>query len=81
MPRIEQLLQDPNVKQCFAVIYAPHRQKRGRFPDNCVQVVASREAALEGAKPEEHFYPAVVCGPSRSSEGVMLFYLVQWLSA
>ncbi len=79
MPRIEQLIQDPNVKECFALIYAPRQQKRGRFPDNCVQVVASREAALAGAKPLEHLHPAIVCGPSRSSEGFMLFYLVQWL--
>lgn len=79
MPRIEQLIQDPNVKQCFALIYTPNKQKRGRFPDNCVQIMASQEAALQQAKPEENLHPAVVCGPSRSSEGFMLFYLLEWL--
>lgn len=79
MPRIEQLIQDPNIKQEFALVYTPNKQKRGRFPDNCVQIVTSRERALHEARPEENLHPALVCGPSRSSEGFMLFYLVQWL--
>jgi hypothetical protein len=42
-----------------------------------VQVVASAEEALAGAGPGAH--PARVCGPSRSSEGFRLYYLVRWL--
>lgn len=66
------------VKEQFAVVYVPRRQ-RDRFPDNCVQVVDSRAAALAQADAAAKRFPAVVLGPSRSSEGLMLYYLVQWL--
>ncbi len=66
------------VKEQFAVVYAPRRQ-RDRFPDNCVQVVASRDEALTQADAKAKRFPAIVLGPSRSSEGYMLYYLVQWL--
>lgn len=66
------------VKEQFAVVYAPRRH-RDRFPVNCVEVVSTREAALTAADPAGKRFPAVVLGPSRSSEGYMLYYLVQWL--
>ncbi len=66
------------VKEQFAVVYAPKRQ-RDRFPATCVQVVESRAAALAQADAKTKHYPAVVLGPSRSSEGYLLYYLVQWL--
>lgn len=66
------------VEECFAVVYAP-RRKRDRFPEDCVQVVADRQAALDGADPQANRYPAIVMGPSRSSEGFRLYYLEQWL--
>jgi hypothetical protein len=72
---------DPDSKvvdEHFAVVYAPRRQ-RGRFPQDCVEVVASEAAAREGADPANKRYPAVVVGPARSSEGFKLFYLVNWL--
>ena len=62
----------------FALIYAPQR-RRNRFPDNCVQVVASEEAARQGANPGKNLHAGVVIGPSRSSEGVQLYYLVRWI--
>jgi hypothetical protein len=39
----------------------------------------SEAAALEGANPGKNLYPARVIGPSRSSEGFRLYYLVCWL--
>ena len=66
------------VEECFAVVYAP-RRKRDRFPEDCVEVVADKEAAIEGADADQKRYPAVVMGPSRSSEGFRLYYLVEWL--
>lgn len=62
----------------FAIVYAPRRQ-RGRFPVNCVEVVQDIETALNRSNPDEKKYAARVIGPSRSSEGVMLFYLDRWL--
>lgn len=66
------------VEERFAVVYAP-RRSRDRFPENCVEVVDSEETAIAVAGPEKMRYPARVVGPSRSSEGLRLYYLVQWL--
>ena len=66
------------VNECYALIYAP-RRGRDRFPENCVTVVDSEAAALSNADPAKNLYPARVIGPSRSSEGLRLYYLVCWL--
>ena len=63
----------------YAVVYAPRRQ-RGRFPVNCVEIVSGLDEALAGSDPGNKKYPARVVGPSRSSEGVMLYYLDCWLT-
>ncbi len=62
----------------YAVVYAP-RRARNRVPAGCVEVLASREAALSGASPEQKRYPAMVLGPSKSSEGQFLYYILEWL--
>lgn len=64
--------------ECYALIDAPSL-KRKRFPENNVTVVASEAEAMAGASPANNILPAVVFGPSRSSEGFKLFYLVRWL--
>jgi hypothetical protein len=55
------------------------RGSRKRFPETCVEPMASAEAALARADPASHRHAAEVMGPSRSSEGVRLYYLVRWL--
>jgi hypothetical protein len=65
-------------QECYALIDAPII-KRKRFPENSVTVVANEAEALAGADPSRNIVPAVVFGPSRSSEGFRLFYLVRWL--
>jgi len=65
----------PLVAENFALIAATPG-KRKRFPESCVEVVAD-EATARAGRPGWH--PAVVMGPSRSSEGVRLYYLVRWL--
>ena len=62
----------------FALVYAPVR-KRTRFPENCVQLMADEAEARLAANTEKHLYPGKVVGPSRSSEGFRLYYLVDWL--
>ncbi len=62
----------------YAVVYVP-RRSRNRFPQGCVQLVESHEAALAAADESEKKYPAKVLGPSKSSEGQYIFYLVEWL--
>ncbi len=66
------------VQSAYVVIYAP-RRNRNRFPAGCVKVHESETAARSGADPEQHYHAAVASGPSRSSEGFQLYYLVRWL--
>jgi len=66
----------PLVGECHAVLTV-EKGKRKRFPESCVELCASADEALAKARPDAH--PAVVMGPSRSSEGVRLYYLVKWL--
>jgi len=67
------------VRPQYVVIYAPAGKGRKRFPENCVTVHADEAAARSAARPDEGFHAAVASGPSRSSEGFRLFYLVRWL--
>lgn len=81
MPPIKNIFYDPGaqlVEEHFALVYAPGR-RRNRFPENCVQVVDSEEQARARADFEKGLFPARVLGPSRSSEGFRLYYLVAWL--
>lgn len=90
MLRAEQLLDPTTMKsslidpdtdlahECYALVHAPSPNRK-RFPENCVEVKASEEEARSGANPAKRLVPAVVFGPSRSSEGFRLFYLVRWL--
>jgi len=66
------------VHERCALIYAP-RRSRDRFPQSCVTIVEDEQIARASAEPVAHQYPALVLGPSRSSEGQMLYYLVRWL--
>jgi len=66
------------VDERFAVVYAP-RRSRDRFAENCVELMDSEAAARAAADPGAHRFPARVLGPSRSSEGLRLYYLVAWL--
>lgn len=61
------------------VIYSPSGRSRKRFPEGVVEVYASEEEARTHADPAQHRHAAIASGPSRSSEGFKLFYLVRWL--
>lgn len=67
------------VRQQFALVRA-EKGKRKRFPENVVAPVASAEEAVRRQEPAHNLHAAEVMGPSRSSEGVRLYYLVRWLS-
>jgi len=66
------------VREHYAVVQA-RKPGRKRFAEDCVEVVASESLARERARPAEDLHAARVAGPSRSSEGVRLYYLVYWL--
>jgi hypothetical protein len=44
-----------------------------------VTEVADAAAALAGADAARQIHPALVYGPSTSSEGQQIYYLVRWL--
>ena len=72
---------DPYTKvseEQFAVVYVPKRS-RNRFPKGCVEIVHSHEEAIEQSNPQEKKFAARVLGPSKSSEGQYIYYLVEWL--
>ncbi len=62
----------------FVLIRAP-RRNRVRYPEGCVSLAADESAARTGADPSRHLHPAEVYGPSVSSEGQRIYYLVRWL--
>lgn len=63
----------------YAVVQVP-RKTRKRFPAGCVQVVPDRQQAIEQAATSDNYHAARVLGPSKSSEGQYIYYLVEWLS-
>lgn len=63
-------------QQHFAVVQVPHRRRK-RFPAGLVTVVCDEETARREARGDGH--AAEVLGPSKSSEGQYLYYLVRWL--
>ena len=76
-----QVIVDPestSLQQRFALVNSP-RRNRMRFPEGCVTPVADENAALAGANPDKHLHPALVYGPSVSSESQRIYYLVRWL--
>ena len=68
----------PVIEEQYAVGFVP-RRSRGRVPENSVEIMESENAAREQADPANKKYPAKVVGPSRSSEGCQMYYVVEWL--
>lgn len=62
-------------KEQFAVVRIP-RVKRDRVPAASVEIVDDLETAIAQSNPDDKFYPAKVVGPARSSEGTMLYYII-----
>ncbi|MEJ2359975.1 MAG: hypothetical protein P8Z75_00910 [Gammaproteobacteria bacterium] len=62
----------------FAVVYAP-RKSRTRFPAGCVEIMSDAGSAQAEAAQRDKSYAARVLGPSKSSEGQFIYYLVEWL--
>ena len=78
MPQIIIDNESTSLQQRFALVKSP-RRNRMRFPEGCVTPVADEAAALAGADPGKHLHPALVYGPSVSSESQRIYYLVHWL--
>ena len=65
------------ITEQFAVVKAGRRQ-RDRVPETAVEIVDSLDVAKDRARPDQQLYAARVIGPSRSSEGLRLYYIVEW---
>jgi hypothetical protein len=78
MPKIVIDPDSRSLSECYAVVKATRRQ-RARFPEGCVTPVADEAAARAGSDPTKGLQAAVVYGPSVSSEGQRVWYLVRWL--
>lgn len=64
----------------YAVVYVPKRN-RNRFAANCVKIKANAEEALAASDAKNKRFAAKILGPSKSSEGQHIYYLVEWLEA
>ncbi|AGA90524.1 hypothetical protein Thimo_1750 [Thioflavicoccus mobilis 8321] len=78
MPHVIVDPESRSLAERFALIKSPSR-RRARFPEGCVTIVASEVEALAGRDEAHKLLPAIVYGPSKSSEGQRLYYLVRWL--
>lgn len=78
MPNVIIDPESKSLQERFAVIKTPRRARK-RFPEACVEIVGSQEAAQAAADTARNRHPAVVYGPSVSSESQRIYYLVRWL--
>ena len=62
----------------YAVVYT-QRRSRKRFPHGCVEPKSTAEEARAASDESGHRYAARVVGPSKSSEGQYIYYLLEWL--
>ncbi len=65
-------------RECFAVV-RKGRGQRKRFAAACVQECKTAEAALARVAGKPQLAAARLVGPSKSSEGQYIYYLVEWL--
>ena len=80
MPKIPYDPDTTVVEEHFAVVYAP-RKTRDRFSEGAVELKNSAEQARTDSDSRNKKFAAIVAGPSRSSEGLRLYYLVEWLDS
>lgn len=68
-------------KSAYATVYMPKfKPSRNRFPAGCVEIHEDAASAINAASYDGKRFPAIVLGPSKSSEGQYLYYLVEWLA-
>ena len=79
MPHVIVDPESTSLQERYALIRTP-RKGRMRFPEACVTPVQDERAARQGADPRRNLHPAVVYGPSVSSESQKIYYLVRWLA-
>jgi len=66
-----------SLQERYAVIFTPRRSRK-RYPEGIVDIVDSEQEALQQADTQKRC-PALVYGPSTSSESQRIYYLIRWL--
>ena len=69
---------ETNVSQMHYAVITTKRTDRKRYPAGCVAIVTDAQAAMAAAQAGQQF-AARVLGPSKSSEGQYIYYLMEWL--
>ncbi len=49
------------------------------MPQSCVEIKQDKQEAIEQSNPQAKRYAAQVLGPSKSSEGQYIYYVMEWL--
>ena len=78
MPHVIVDPESTSLQERFALIRTP-RKSRKRYPEACVEIMATEEEVREAGRQSDKLHPAVVYGPSVSSESQRIYYLVRWL--
>ncbi len=78
MPNVIIDPESTSLQERYALIKTP-RKTRKRYPAGCVEIFDSEEQARANANASRNLHPAVVYGPSVSSESQRIYYLVRWL--
>jgi hypothetical protein len=78
MPNVIVDPESRSLQERFALIKTPRRSRK-RYPEGCVEIVASQDAAQQAADAGRNLHAAIVYGPSVSSESQRIYYLVRWL--
>ena len=78
MPRIIIDSESRSLQERFVLIRTP-RKTRVRYPAGCVTEALDEQAARQAADPNRNLHAALVYGPSVSSVGQRIYYLVRWL--
>ena len=76
--RTSSSIPNPLPAGALALIKTP-RKSRKRYPEGCVEIVESPGRRASGRRRHQALHPAVVYGPSVSSESQRIYYLVRWL--
>ena len=68
-----------SLQESYALVYVPKR-KRSRFHESCVTLLDSEQQAIAEQQKDKRLLAAKVYGPSSSSEGQRIYYLIRWLT-
>ena len=78
MPNVIIDPESTSLQERYALIKTP-RKTRKRYAAGCVEIFDSEERARANANVGRNLHPAIVYGPSVSSESQRIYYLVRWL--